>query len=142
MAGSLGAGGRYNVPGEFGALYASLEPETAATEIARGLKRRGVDPRSYPEGDWWVYRVEVSLESVLDLTNSETLRELGVTEEQLTGDSLLITREIARQARGLGFQGLLVPSAARKGAKNLVIFADRLTESPRVVRSEAIRLAD
>jgi hypothetical protein len=28
-------------------------------EIARGLKRRGIDPSQFPPGSWWVQELEV-----------------------------------------------------------------------------------
>lgn len=141
VTGSQKAGGRYNIAGE-GALYASFTPVTASSEVARGLKLRGVDPRSFPPETWWVYEIEVSMETVLDLTNPATLARLGVTEEHLAGEDLAIPRAVATHARQMGCQGLIVPSAARTGERNLVVFIDRLTEPLRVVSSESILLAD
>lgn len=118
ITGSLKAGGRFNPPNEFGALYTSLDATTAAKEVARGLRQRGVDPGQFPEGAWWVYELEVRLESVLDLTDADVLRKSGILESSLTGSDVMATRQIAAEARERGYEALLVPSATASGSKN------------------------
>src|SRR5208283_539348 len=118
--GSLKAGGRFNPPNEFGALYTSLQPITAAKEVARALRQRGVDPDQFPEGAWWVYELEVKLESVLDLTDADVLQKSGLQRDSLTGSDVNITRDIAAEVRGRGYEALLVPSAAASDSSNLV----------------------
>ena len=136
--GSLKAGGRFNPPGQFGALYTSLDATTAAKEVARGLRQRGVDPDQFPEGAWWVYELEVRLEAVLDLTDADVLERSGIQEDSLTGSDVNATREIAAQARERGYQALLVPSAAAAGSKNLAIFPDSLPAPPHVLSSRPL----
>jgi RES domain-containing protein len=140
-AGSLRAGGRFNPPNKFSALYTSVEATTAAKEVARGLAQRGLDPAEYPEGAWWVYELEVELKAVLDLTDGDVLQKSGIREDILTGTDMNATREIAVQARERGYEGLLVSSVAVPGAKNLVIFLDKLPRPPLVLSSRTIRLA-
>jgi RES domain-containing protein len=140
IEGSRKAGGRYNPPGGFGALYAALEPETSAAEVARGLRLRGVDPASFAADDWWEYEIELRAAPVLDLTDSETLARLGVSRDALTATDSALTRELGAKAYAAGFAALLVPSAARPSARNLVIFLDRLDETPAVLRSRPVAL--
>ncbi|PYU26520.1 MAG: hypothetical protein DMG30_01940 [Acidobacteria bacterium] len=140
--GSLRAGGRFNSPNEFGALYTSLEPATAAKEVARGLRQRGVDPDQFPEGAWWVYELEVKLGSVLDLTEAAVLQNSGLQGGSLTGGDVIATREIATQAREQGYEALLVPSAAVAGSKNLVIFLDRALARPNVLSSKPVSFGE
>jgi RES domain-containing protein len=140
--GSLKAGGRFNPPNEFGALYTSLDGKTAAQEVARGLRVRGVDPEEFPEGAWWVYELEVKLESVLDLTDSDVLRKSAIAVSSMTGSNVTSTRQIATQARQQGYEALLVPSAAVPGSKNLVIFLDRAPSGPIVVSSKPVKLSE
>ncbi len=137
--GSLKAGGRFNRPNEFGALYTSLEATTAAKEVARGLRQRGVDPEEFPEGAWWVYELEVRLEAVLDLTDPDVLYRTGIRQDSLTGTDVNAAREIATQAREQGYQALLVPSAAAPNSNNLVIFLDKLPVRPNVLSSRPVR---
>jgi RES domain-containing protein len=136
--GSLNAGGRFNPPNEFGALYTSLEPNTAAKEVARGLRQRGVDPDQFPEGAWWVYELEVKLESVLDLTDADVLQKSGIPENSLIGIDVNATRQIAAETRKRGYEALLVPSAAVAGSKNLVIFLDKASSRPNVLSSRPV----
>jgi RES domain-containing protein len=134
--GSLRAGGRFNAPGEFAALYTSLDAVTAGKGVARGLRQRGIDPSQFPPSSWWVYELEVEIESALDLTNPEILSRIEVKSEALTRDELNTPRNIAAEARSNGFEALLVPSAAAPGSKNLVMFLDRLPRVPNILSSK------
>ena len=132
--GSLQAGGRFNSPGAFGALYTSFEAETAVQEVGRALRQRGIDPAGFPPGSWWIYELEVALRAVLDLTDSSVLGQLEIQKASLAGPDLGVTRKIAAEAREGGCEALLVPSAAVPESRNLVIFPDMLPE-PVLVRS-------
>jgi filamentous hemagglutinin len=139
-AASLRAGGRFNPPNEFGALYTSLEAATAAQEVAKGLRLRGIDPEQFLEGAYWIYELEVELEAVLDLTNPDVLQKGGIHQDSLTGTDVNATRGIAAQAREQGYEALLVPSAAAPDSKNLVIFLDKLRVRPNVLSSRPVSL--
>jgi RES domain-containing protein len=140
--GSLRAGGRFNPPNEFGALYTSLEAATAVKEVARGLRQRGIDPDEFPEGAWWVYELEVKLESVLDLTDADLLQKSGLQRDSLTGGDVIATRGIAAEARERGYEALLVPSSAASGSKNLVIFLDKASARPNVLSSTPVSFGE
>jgi len=137
-SGSLKAGGRFNPPNEFAALYSSIEGATAAREVARGLRQRGIDPDQFPEGAWWVYELEVKLESVLDLTDPDVLQKIGISESSLAGNDINATRSIASEAREGGYGALLVRSAAVAGSKNVVVFLDKVSERPTVLSSRLV----
>jgi RES domain-containing protein len=141
-AGSLRAGGRFNAPGEFAALYTSLDPVTASMEVARGLKQRGIDPSQFPPGSWWMYELEVEIDGVLDLTSPDILQRIEVESDALTQNELNTPRRIATEAPGNGFEALLVPSAAAPDSKNLVIFLDRLPGIPNVLSSRPANLQE
>ena len=140
--GSLKAGGRFNPPNEFGALYNSLDANTAAQEVARGLRARGIDPEQFPAEAWWVYELEVTLESVLDLTDPAVLQKTAISVDLLTSSDVDATRQIAAEARERGYEALLVPSAAAPGLKNLVIFLDQASVHPIVISSRPISLSE
>jgi hypothetical protein len=57
----------------------------------------------------------------VDLRRAEARTELGVELEQLTG-ARARAHGLARRARDLGADGMIVPSAALPGAWNLVVF--------------------
>src|SRR6266699_6942185 len=92
------------------ALYTSLEATSAAKEVARGLRQRGVDPDQFPESAWWVYELEVKLEAVFDLTDADVLQKSGIAEGSLTGSDVNATRQVAAEARERGyvFSGIFV----------------------------------
>lgn len=140
--GSLKAGGRFNPPNEFGALYTSLDAKTAAQDVARGLRARSIDPEQFPEGTWWNYELEVKLETVLDLTDQDVLQKSGISENSLTGSDLNATRQIGAEARERGYEALIVPSAAVPSSKNLVIFLDRAPARPIVLSSKPMSLGE
>lgn len=134
-------GGRYNAPGEFGALYCSLEEITATAEVFKGLRAVGENPATYPEGSWMLFELEIQADEVLDLTHEETLARLGLQPAMLTGTHPEVTQRLGREARDAGYQVILAPSAAVPGAKNLVLFLDRLSAPPRVLSSRPTLLS-
>lgn len=140
VEGSLRNGGRYNPPGEFGALYTSPDLLTAVEEVARGVRARGVDPAAFGPDDWWSYELEVSIDVVLDLTSAEVLSRLGVSADLLTSGDLATTRRLAQEAREVGYQAVIVPSAAVPGSKNLVIFPDKVSRPPKLLHSRPVVL--
>ena len=132
-AGSRTAGGRWNPPGSFHTVYASLEVETAVAEALQHFRYYGLPvSRAMP-------RVMVSLEAklnrVLDLRDGDTRRLLAVSErrmlaapwreEQKKGREA-ITQALGRLAFEADIQGLLVSSAAHKGGSNLILFPANL----------------
>lgn len=125
----LRASGRWNRPGLYGALYTALSKDGALAELEK--YRAAATPKgasaaiNFSERD--VVSIEVSIEPVLDLTDASTIATLGMDVTQYLGDdddSREACRTVADFARAKGFRGILVPSAAADGEKNLVIFVD------------------
>ena len=138
--GSQANGGRYNAPG-VGVLYTSRTKATAVAEVVRSLRTRGVNPKNFGPGDWWVYEIRVSLRNLVDLGDEATRSALGVTHQALVGENTVETRRIGKYALENGFEGLLAPSAAAKAEDNLVVFVDRLSGRPEVISSSPVDLA-
>ena len=84
---------------------------------------------------WRVYKLEVEIETALDLTSPDLLQTIAVKSESLAGNDLQVPRSIATEARDKGFGALLVPSAADSDTRNLVIFLDKLPGTPNVLSS-------
>ena len=126
MDGAFRWGGRYNSPGEFGALYLSKTRKGCAAEITR----RPSHPPEYIVG-----KIRVKLGKVCDLTDPELLKQLGLSRVQLTADDWAETQTLGDLVRDAGFEGIIVPSAAGQ-FNNLVIFMDRLTAASRVELEE------
>ncbi|MCI2429294.1 RES family NAD+ phosphorylase [Candidatus Acetothermia bacterium] len=125
-AGSFQYGGRYNPKGEFGVLYLSESVEICIAEVLRAAS----DPNFFKQPRI-CGTIHVMLEKVLDLTDEQILKELGIRKEVLlqdTGDrerDYRLTRRISRIARAAGFEALKVPSVTSRG-NNLVIFVEHL----------------
>jgi RES domain-containing protein len=131
--GSRSAGARWNPPRSFPAVYASLDPHTALDEVLAHFRHYGIPvesamPRITVSVRVWVTRV-------LDLTDGATRSALRVSaqrmlsepwrEEQAAGREAL-TQALGRLAHELGLEGILVPSAARRGGMNLILFPGNL----------------
>lgn len=102
-------GGRFNPPDSFPVLYLCTSRPCTVAELEHLGRRQliGVDgllPRV-------LYRYEVSLDKVLDLTSSETLQHLGVAGEQVVGANLSIPRQIGEAAHATGSQAIKARSA-------------------------------
>jgi RES domain-containing protein len=102
-------GGRFNPPDSYPVLYLCTTRPCTVAELHQLARRQtfGVDgllPRV-------VYRYEITLDDVLDLTVSETLDHLGITAEQVTGADLAVPRQIGESAHAVGLQAIKAPSA-------------------------------
>lgn len=103
---------RYSKPG-VGAVYAATSPETALKEVMHygvDMNMRVLVTRTY------------KLRNALDLTNPKTREMLGVTLEEITGDSYDLTHKLGDFARQNGYDGMVVPSARNAGGVNIVVF--------------------
>lgn len=134
-------GGRYNLPGTKGVLYASFEKVTAVAEVARGLKLRGINPMEYGPDDWWAYELELTSSRVLDLTDPKVLERLQISAAAIVGDEVAVTRQIGKQALEAGYEAIVAPSAAHEGGKNLVVFLNAAAQVPTVKASTPVNLS-
>ncbi len=117
MRGAWTRGARYNIRNYFGALYTSLELETARAEMRRYF--------TIPPDCGFVSAVaSVHLSRVVDLTNPKSIRHVGLRRMDLAGSSYAVCQEFGLRAWESGLEGLLVPSAGIRGARNLVLFLD------------------
>jgi RES domain-containing protein len=130
--GSRKAGARWNAAGSFNAVYGCLEPETAMDEALANYRDYGI-PVSEALPLVFV-AVTVELQSVLDLTNRDVQRTLGVSARRMTTtpwrafherDEEAITQAVGRLAFEEMLEGILVPSARRSGTLNIVLFPSR-----------------
>jgi RES domain-containing protein len=132
-AGAKKAGGRWSPRGSFHTVYASLEFETAAAEALAHYRRFRIPehaamPRVFAA-------LEVRLTRVLDLRRGQVRSALKVSAERLTDEEWwklqkrgkeAITQALGRLAWLAKWQALIVPSAARPGGANLIVFPANL----------------
>lgn len=114
---------RYNPKGEFGVLYLSINPECAYWEKLKQVHGRKSDLSSQVVGTF-----QVNLSKCLDLTTPSILQTFRVSLDQLINPSdFTMTQSIAREARKLGFEAIIAPSAIGEDCNSLVVFKDKLT---------------
>jgi RES domain-containing protein len=102
-------GGRFNPPDSFAVIYLCTTRACAAAELRHRGERltigvEGLLPRV-------LYRYEVDLDQVLDLTHRPTLKHLGISVDQITGSDQTVARSIGQAAEAGGFQAIRGPSA-------------------------------
>jgi RES domain-containing protein len=132
--GSKTAGARWNPPKSFPTVYSSLDPHTALDEVLAHFRYYKIPVESAMPRVTVSIRVRVG--TVLDLTDGKTRSALRVSErrmldepwreEQKAGREAL-TQALGRLTHELGWEGLLVPSAARREGMNLIIFPANLS---------------
>jgi RES domain-containing protein len=124
--GYLQASGRWNRAGEYGCLYTSLTRAGAIAEYHKELaKVSGISAEEDHPRD--LVSIHVVAKRVLDLTKPRIRKRMGVSLETITGDRAVdveICWAIADLARLQGYRGILSPSAATDGMKNLNLYID------------------
>lgn len=131
--GAMTVGGRWNPPGAFPTVYGSLEPETAFAEALAQHRYYAIPVHlALPKV---IAAIHVRLSRVLDLSDQRVSSVLLVGPPTLadldwrrTSDSGIEpqTQALGRAIHHAGWEASLVPSAARKGSQNLLIFPDNL----------------
>jgi RES domain-containing protein len=102
-------GGRFNPAGSFPVLYLCRTRACAVAELRRlGERQRvgleGLLPR-------YLYRFEVALERVLDLSDASTRLHAGIGLDSVTGPDWTACQELGVVALALGIQAIECPSA-------------------------------
>jgi RES domain-containing protein len=102
-------GGRFNPPESYPALYLCTTRACALAELRRLAGRQviglaGLLPRT-------LYRYEIFVQQVLDLTSTEVLSALGVTEAQVIGPDWTLPQQIGAAAHDSGWQAIIARSA-------------------------------
>lgn len=113
-------GARWNPPGT-PALYTSRERETAGAEGAHLLAVNG------PTGRFQLGELVLRLERVVDLNDDQRLNDVGLARPDVEDDDHTRCRLVGSACAWLGMSGLLVPSARRWPATNLVVFTRNLS---------------
>jgi len=125
--GSLKYGGRYNPAKKFGALYLGESENVCKAEKSIMVKPDSSDSQV-------LGKIRVSLKKVLDLTNINNLKKLGLKKEDLiykkSEGGWNLTCQIAHLAYQMGIEAILAPSSTGKG-NNLIVF-DKYTKEDKI----------
>lgn len=130
--GSHSRGGRWNPIG-VATVYSTLTPQTAMAESLAHNRYYGEPiedsmPRTF-------VAIRMRLQKVLDLRDAKARRRLQVSmakllvvdwRQEMHAGREPITQRVGRAAHSLGWEGLIVPSAADPTGHNLLCFPDRL----------------
>jgi RES domain-containing protein len=112
-------GGRVNPPGSFPVLYAVADEAGCRPPLA-GL--------AADEPETVIAVFSVSLTRILDLSDPEVRRELGVTlRDLLDGDEARLSQAIGVAAYNEGFEGVIYPRPLNPKCRNLAIFSERIS---------------
>ena len=99
-------GARWN-PRDVPAIYTSLERATAVAEGDYVILMQPLRPSVKRT----LYEIRITLDYVVDLSYRPLLRELGITEEELSGSDYAGCQRLGGAVEWLEHDGLLVPSA-------------------------------
>jgi RES domain-containing protein len=129
------ASGRWNRAGEYGCLYTSLTRAGAIAEYHKELaKVSGISAEEDHPRD--LVSIHIMASRVLDLTKPAVRKSIGVSLDTITGDrmpDIEACRAIADLARLQGYNGILSPSAAADGMKNLNLYIDGRADDVRLM---------
>jgi hypothetical protein len=122
---------RFNVFGEFGAIYLSLDPETPLRELVRTYRK--LAGTTSPE-DISMPRIlmtfELHLTRVADLRDPSECDAWAIAPAAVTGEDLVPCQAVAREIRRT-HEALRWTSATGSG-ENIALFFDRLLPTSRI----------
>jgi RES domain-containing protein len=132
--GAQKAGGRFNAPGTFAAVYASTSPELAVRESLAYQRRANLPPElALP---LVVKAIEVKVGRAIDLNTEAIVSKLEISSERIKTDPWWVyrakreesfTQAIGRAAHRCGVQAILAPSSQEAGAAfNVFVLPDHI----------------
>ena len=101
-------------------LYLADEPDTAWAEWYRGLAELALRPTTALPRDLW--RFEVRVENVADLTSEEGLRSVGLEPPRPDRRTWPPYQDLGERLFATGYRGVVAPSAAREAYRTLCLF--------------------
>lgn len=122
---SMGAGGRYNAPGAFGALYCASDEATAWAEIAARYRREEIPGLPPVMG---VLRILITDGRYADLTDAPVVAQWEFDEAALRADAPTDAQRAECHRVGAAVRAVadfLMAPSARAGGQNVPLFPDR-----------------
>jgi hypothetical protein len=114
--------GRFHRARESTVQYLSLHPLGPAAEILRN----NLGPEGNPDEvalNLWTAMVDIDGVVPVAFDDCESY---GLTPDELVGDDFTPTQKLADDVNASGAAGMIVPSAALPGTRNLILFGARL----------------
>jgi len=122
--GAREAGGRWNPPGSFRTVYASVDTETVAAEFLFSIGP-GRDPIAL-SARRFMWQARAQVDNLVDLRTKGHQRALGLPVPFDETAPRVLCQQLGAAAYYVRYKGILAPSAARPGAVNVVLFPDYL----------------
>jgi hypothetical protein len=115
---------RWNWARQDATQYTSLSPEGSWAELIRAERLLSPDDLRLVSMPMWVLKIHET--NLADYSTLEKADDAGFPPEALVSEDYERCQVEATRLRGLGFRGVLAPSAALPGAVNLTLFGRRL----------------
>jgi RES domain-containing protein len=116
------SGARWNAP-EVPAIYTCLDRAVVIAEAEYQIRMQPLRPKARRT----VYKIGVSLSSVLNISDPEVLKSLALSAIELEDLDMQICQMVGSGVERMGHDGLLVPSARAQGL-NLVVYPNQRIE--------------
>ncbi|HZA40872.1 MAG TPA: RES family NAD+ phosphorylase [Actinomycetota bacterium] len=126
-------GGRFNPPRSFPVLYLCTTRACTVAEFLRAGNRHAIGPEGLLPRQ--LFRYEVGLDRIVDLTDASMLEQLGLAVPDLVGEDLSLTRSIGEAAHALGIQSIRSRSATEQDDV-LAVFLENLGSGTLVANLE------
>ncbi|MDF2588006.1 MAG: hypothetical protein K0S41_1847 [Anaerocolumna sp.] len=110
--GNIKANHRYTQPGT-GGLYFSTGEKIVNAEL--NTWKIATDGRV-------MHSFDVKIENLLDVSNPQVRKQLGITLDDIIGNNYDVTHKIGEYAKKNGYNGIIVPSARADGGLNIFLF--------------------
>lgn len=132
------SGGRWNPPGEFGALYLSGNADVAlenGLRIVNSMIGPAATVEDFAEDAETMFEIQefvVEESRFVDAVTKEGCEELTLPDNYETGEAYELTRKIGRTAHASGENGIACVSAVRNDGEELAIFDTHSKEIARM----------
>jgi hypothetical protein len=115
---------RWNRARQDATQYISLTPEGSWAELIRAERLHSTDELRLVSMTMWALQIHET--NLADYSTFEKAHDAGFPVEVLVSEDYERCQVEAERLRGLGYRGVLAPSAALPGAVNLTLFGRRL----------------
>jgi RES domain-containing protein len=119
--------GRWHSFGDGATQYLSTTVDGAWAELIRPEELRTEQETALVRMPIWV--AEVHVQRIADYSSFEKADAAGFPPEALVEDDYSLCQAEGRRLRAAGVQGVLAPSAALTGSKNLTLFGPRIAST-------------
>lgn len=119
--------GRWHLPGDGPTQYLSTTVEGAWAELIRAEGLRTQDEVDLVKMPMWV--AELHVQRIADYRTFQLADDAGFRPKALIEDSYGRCQEEGARLREAGFQGVIAPSAALPGGRNLTLFGPRIAST-------------